>query len=130
MRFPDALKFSVEDAQAVNLTPHNVHDSRPHDAAFREPIFPSAPVPQDDPAKNLKRLYVRQADLDLFGYTPGCARCDHTRMYGKGRTQIAHSDACRLRIYECLKGTPEGQRRLHIAPMRRSPAFLVMVVSR
>ena len=43
MRFPDDLKFSAEEAQAVNITPQHVHVSGDHDAAFRDPIRPSAP---------------------------------------------------------------------------------------
>ena len=45
MRFPDELKCDVDMAQAVNITPQHIHDSSAHDDAFREPIFPQAPIP-------------------------------------------------------------------------------------
>ena len=71
------------------------------------------PVPsEEDKLKRLKRLYVRQADVEAFGYTPGCPRCEHSLTYGPGRTQVAHNNTCRERIADCLKDTPEGKRRL------------------
>jgi len=45
MRLPAELKFDVTMAQAVRVTPKDVHDSTPHDTAFRDPVFPQAPIP-------------------------------------------------------------------------------------
>ena len=111
MRFPDELKFSAEEAQAVNITPQHVHDPGAHDAAFREPIRPSVPLPVPDD-RRFKDLYVRQADLEAFGYTPDCPRCKHIIDFGPGCTWVHHTDACRRRIKEALAGTEEGRRRL------------------
>ena len=98
MRFPDELKFDVEMAQAVNVAPQNVHDSIVHDAAFRDPVFRQVPLPHTESNLQFRYIYVRQTDLEAFGYTPGCARCEHSMRYGPNRTQIAHSKQCRDRI--------------------------------
>ena len=103
MRFPDELKFDVDMAQAVNITPQHIHESEVHDAAFREPIFPQAPIPGvGENARAFKRLDVKQADLDAFGYTPDCVRCRYAMKYAPGRTKMPHSDQCRARIAEAL----------------------------
>ncbi len=113
MRFPDELKFDVDMVQAVKICPQHIHESEAHDAAFREPIFPQAPIPGvGENAVSFKRLYVKQADLDAFGYTPDCIRCKHALQYGPGRTNTPHSEACRARIAEALRGTEAGRKRL------------------
>ena len=113
MRFPDELKFDVDMAQAVNVALQHLHESSVHDEAFGEPIFPQARIPGvGENAAAFKRLYVKQADLDAFGYTPDCMRCRHAMKYGPGRTNMPHSDQCRQRIAEALRGTEVGQKRL------------------
>ena len=87
MSFPDELKFDVDLAQAVNIAPQHIHESSVHDEAFREPIFPQAPIPGvGENATTFKRLYVRQVDLTAFGYTHDCVRCSvrckHAIEYG------------------------------------------------
>ena len=112
MRFPDELKFDVAMAQAVRATPASSHDSAPHDAAFREPILRQDPIPVNERTKTLREMYVRSKDIDKFGYTPGCPRCDHIIQYGPNRTNITHSQERRVRIRACLQDTPEGRRRI------------------
>ena len=119
MRFPDELKFDADMAQAVRTSLQHIHEYEAHDTAFREPIFPQAPIPGvGENARSLKRLYVKQADLDAFGYTPDCVRCNHALKYGSGRTNIPCSDQCRTRIAEALQGTEAGRRRLDEFEMR------------
>ena len=100
-------------AQAVKISPKHIHESEAHDAAFREPIFPQGPIPGvGENARSLKRLYVKQADLYAFSYILDCVRCKHAMKYGPGRTNMPHSDPCRTRIAEALRGTEAGRRRL------------------
>ena len=69
---PDELKFDPELAQTVNILPQHVHESAPHDQAFREQVIPQASIPHEgDVDKKLKRLYIRQNDIVTFGHTPG-----------------------------------------------------------
>ena len=45
-----------------------------------------------------RKIYIKGEDIRVYGYTVGCAKCDHERRYGPGRTTNGHSDACRARI--------------------------------
>ena len=63
-----------------------------------------APPAADDhqaPAYTPKRVYVRQKDLERFGYTANCRRCRrmHVVFSGRGAAQI---DTCRKRMEEAL----------------------------
>ena len=55
---------------------------------------------------------MKQADLEAFGYTPGCKRCQSILTYGSAQGSMPHSDACRLRIIEELKKMPAGLKRV------------------
>ena len=60
LRFPDELKFDPELAPSANSSPQHVHESAPHDQAFREQVFPQASIPHEgDVARKFKRLYIR-----------------------------------------------------------------------
>ena len=88
------MKFDVDMAQAVKICPQHVHES---EAVFQDPVVPQEPIPGvGENTVSFKRLYVKQADLDAFGYTPDCIRCKHALRYGPGRTSTPHSEACRV----------------------------------
>ena len=75
MRFPDEFKFSAEDAERANLTPHHLHDPSEATERFKQPVIHGSAVPSDEAqAAKFKRLYVRQSDVEAFGYTSGCPR--------------------------------------------------------
>ena len=65
-----------------------------------------------------RRLYIKKADVEAFGYTEGCVKCDHDLLYGYGRTTKGHSDQCRRRIMEELAKTPAGMERVQAAAGR------------
>ena len=58
------------------------------------------------------RMYIRQADLDAFGYTPGCKTCQSMVGRGKGETSAPHSEICRTRIMAEMAKTDGGISRL------------------
>ena len=66
----------------------------------------------DDLVRQVRRTPIKEADLIRFGFTNGCAKCDHAVRYGYGRTGAPHSEACRKRIYGLMIKTPEGQERI------------------
>ena len=55
---------------------------------------------------------MKQADLEAFGHTSGCPRCDHSMLYGPNKSTKGHSQTCRDRITKCLAGTPAGRERI------------------
>ena len=119
MRLPDELKFAVDEAEKVNLTPQHLHVPEEHAADFQEPVIHQEPMPEEERnVARIKGLYVRQSDLDEFWYSADCPRCQHILRNGPNRSNIAHSEACRGRITECLKATVEGRRRLEVVERR------------
>ena len=62
--------------------------------------------------REVRRVYIKQEDLEAFGYTKGCPRCDNILRYGYGKTTKGHNDTCRKRIMERLAETPQGQLRI------------------
>ena len=71
-----------------------------------------------------RRLYIKKADVEAFGYTEGCAKCDNDLKYGYGRTTKGHSDHCRQRIMGELAKTPAGMERIDAAA-GRAKEFLI-----
>ena len=63
---------------------------------------------------------LKPSDFDnpLIGCTRGCARCDHDRVFGRGRCKTNHSEACRTRVEAELMKTPEGLARIEAAKAR------------
>jgi hypothetical protein len=69
MRMPDVQKFDRDRVAAISSTPWSIHTTANPDGVFVEKA-----VKEDmtaDIAK-VRKIYIRQADLDAFGYTPGC----------------------------------------------------------
>ena len=111
MRYPDAQKFSAEAAQKVSVGPQQIHVPEQRDAIFKEPA--DRPLQEGEvKERQARRFYVRQKDLDAYGYSDRCPRCEHALKYGNGRCNLPHSDACRQRIIEKLRETPDGRRRI------------------
>ena len=78
MVFPDELKFEVDMAQAVNITPQHIHDPSVHDEVFNEQFLPQAFILRvGKNARAFKRLYVKLSYVNAFEYSPDCERCKH-----------------------------------------------------
>ena len=75
---------------------------------------PEAPK-ADEPSRKSRRLYIKLSDVEAYGYTEGCPKCDHDLKYGFGRTTKGHSDKCRARITAELAKTPAGRERIAAA---------------
>lgn len=73
--------------------------------------LPHPPPGQTESSAPYRRLYIRQADLELHGCTGGCEACAAIRE-GRSRSGILHSEHCRKRLVEALKATSAGQLRL------------------
>ena len=67
------------------------------------------------------RAYFRRAHCEQWGLSEGCLGCRYLRT-GQGRQQ-AHSEACRRRIEDLLKGDPVGSARLAAADERINRAL-------
>jgi hypothetical protein len=75
-----------------------------------EPVVPEEELPpavkprvEDQKAKN---FYIRRdVELQLHGFTPGCAGCDAAQT---GRVATRHSDECRARIYKAVENASDS----------------------
>ena len=113
IRIPEADRWDKQLVEGIKGTPWNLHatDDLPtvvfaEDTARTE----AAPLPipkMDTPVP--RRMQINRKDLDEYGYTDGCAGCQATRA---GLPRRLHSEACRNRLMEALRETPEGQRRI------------------
>ena len=60
----------------------------------------------------VRRLRIGLKDCQDYGYTVGCANCDHMQEHGCVKPGTQHSEVCRSRILTALAATPEGRARL------------------
>ena len=133
-RKPEDKQFNLERLKAVKGTPWQPNPDRSSGAdadRLPEPIviepvaapaeIPPPPVPADR-SQSYRRMHIRQSDLDTFGYTGGCEACAAIRE-GRDRQGINHSELCRTRIQEALKGTALGKSRLERESQRETEFF-------
>ena len=69
------------------------------------PVSEAVPPPADIavPAdKKSRRTYIRAADVEKFGYTPGCPGCDKVLAGTPGAVGKTHNEKCRARIYKAM----------------------------
>lgn len=68
----------------------------------------------------LRRVYIRQADLEVRGYTASCPACGFIRA-GVSREGVPHTEFCRARVVEKLGNSEEGKKRLEAARRKDPP---------
>ena len=88
-----------------------------------EPELPDEPATDVEAGPKpelLKRVYLRQQDLDRHGYTASCPACDLIRM-GISREGVNHTEFCRSRVVGEMAKTDEGKKRLAAAKLKETP---------
>ena len=115
---PDESKWCSDDIEAVRTSPYDNHKSTDPGVVLQDRPDRAGDADQLKKTPTSRKIYIKGEDIRVYGYTVGCAKCDHERRYGPGRTTKGHSDACRARIVGELAKTPEGQRRLQAADDR------------
>ena len=116
LRVPEEQKWNLEMLQSVSATPFDEHQVREPEVVFRqEGQKEEVAKPQ---AVVARRVYIRAPDLEAFGHTRGCPRCEHELKYGPNRSGKPHSDICRARIMGELAKTEQGRLRLQSATNR------------
>ena len=116
-RVPTADKWDKDALAKVSATPYSLHAPKEVEVTFREPVDPAGE--NFKPKVVLARaVWIKKSDIDKYGLTRGCAKCDHERDYGPNRTSKGHSKVCRDRIMVELAKTPEGQARIAAAVSR------------
>ena len=104
MRLPDAHKFELDRIIAINATPWAIHEPSTPGGVFVEKTV-VAPENADTTVK-VRKLYILPRDLEMYGYTPGCKKCQSYLGHGSGQASTSHSEACRQRIMLELQVPP------------------------
>jgi len=82
-------------------------------------VVPAAelPAPLEPQVPARRRLYVRKAEIEAFGETPGCAGCIEL-LLGSGRA-VSHSAECRARIEAAMLASDDDAMRQRVEDARR-----------
>ena len=122
-RRPAVERWSAAELAAVRATPWRVHPG-PDDVGELIVLQP-LPRPAGPPAVReeleyrARGVYIRQEDLDTYGYTANCRRCRLMREGATGRG-INHRPECRARIEKAMEEANDP--RLREAALRLQPA--------
>ena len=131
-RKPKELRWDAELFKKVKGTPWAPQPkkaARPDEALELPAAVAIEPELPDEPATDveagpkpelLKRVYLRQQDLDRHGYTASCPACDLIRM-GISREGVNHTEFCRSRVVGEMAKTDEGKKRLAAAKLKETP---------
>ena len=116
VRVAEADKWCKESLSAVRCTPWDIHVPREAGIIFKEKID-KGEGSFEEKIISARQPYIRASDLDQFGMTRGCTKCDHFIKYQTWGSR-PHSSACRARITAELAKTPLGQARIAAASAR------------
>ena len=128
-RLPESDRFVASKLEKLKGLPWNLLASLDAERLDRPLIagpdamgIPILPVPASMPPLPSKaqerRMYVTSADVRKYGGSGGCQAC--AQVYICGKTNVPHSDACRRRIQELMKGDDAGRARLDASRKRKA----------
>ena len=109
MTMPSPSQWSKEKIEQVSVTPWSMHERQVPEITHREA---EPAVETQEKESQIRKFYIKQSDLDAYGYTQHCPRYDRILAYGPGSATMPHSLACRARIEAAVAGTAQGQQRL------------------
>ena len=119
---------TVQESEGDPLGPYSKDSGTSGQALELPAAVAIEPEMPDEPAREveagpkpelLKRVYLRQQDLDRRGYTASCPACD---LIGAGisREGVNHTEFCRNRVVTEMGKTEEGKKRLAAAKLYAS----------
>ena len=118
MRLPTTLKWDAALMQSVNVTPFDQHVAPQPEVIFKPDETAKDMQVRPDERTIARKVYIRQEDLQAFGYTRECAKCQHEIQHGPNKSGKPHSAACRARSMEELNKTEAGRMRIQAATER------------
>ena len=116
VRVPEVEKWDKTMLSGVRATPHDLHKPREVEVILKDKVGPEKDNFQVKPHM-ARQVYIRASDLEEFGMTRGCPKCDYFVKYGTWGTR-PHSNACRARISAELSKTSTGRLRINAAAER------------
>lgn len=123
-RVPESDRWRREDILNIVGTPwapEGGDAELPIAIRIGDPKFP-AERPPVEPEFELRprRTYIRKVDILQHGYSERCPGCRAVRL---GERAAPHTEACRKRIEEAMKGTADGATRVERAEERITEAL-------
>ena len=106
MRLPRPQQWSLDAIKQIAATPWAGHQPSTSEVIHFQPGEGPTPIERES---QVRRLYIKQSDLDEFGYIQNCKRCQSIITYGSGKSYVPHSNECRTRIVKDLEKTAHGQ---------------------
>ena len=118
---PGPSKWSIDTIKEMLSTTWKSHSPITHEAIEHQPV---ERVTTTDKTTTIRRLYIRQDDLDAHGYTQHCPKCQHIMVHGSNTpATMSHSTQCHNRITEAIAATPAGRARLDKLTDKRKPTY-------
>ena len=112
---PEEESWSKEDIQNIRATPwdQNPQNPAPPEVIPHCPITPQEVQESAIPVARAVRIELR--DLEAFGYTRGCPKCERIRDgRNKGYTG-GHAETCRARVVEEMRKRGDARQRKRVA---------------
>ena len=127
-RLPEGERWDADLLEHIDIFPwgREPQPQRPEQEGQPAVIFEPRPPQHDEPEVEQDRpvipraFNIRRTDLEKYGYTKGCRKCDCIRQKipGEGGSK-AHSEECRNRIAEEMMKDERAARRIQAAQERR-----------
>ena len=109
LRMPQPQQWSLDAIRGIEATPWSIHEPNVPEVVHHQP---SSDITTKERVAQVRRVYIRQEDLDRHGYTKGCKRCQNILVYGPKSSTVPHTDECRDRIMAEFAKTEQGRVRL------------------
>ena len=91
VRLPDVQKWDMTKIAAIAQRPWELHEKIEAPVIFREAAETAEAEKAEPMLRNVRKLYIKRADVEAYGYTQGCPKCGHDLQYAKN-TRRAHED--------------------------------------
>ena len=111
LAMPEPQKRDIEVVKGVAATPWSTHEPTVPEVIRLDKA--EADLPRQERVAAVRRLHIKQENLDFCGYTQHCPKCQSIIVHGnKAKSTVPHSEQCRARITAGVAKTEEGQQRL------------------
>ena len=109
-RMAESDRWDAEMVQAIKGRPHNLLRREIEQRTILEEHQeqPVAPIPAPRPDMPVpRRVNITKRDMETHGYIENCLGCEAKR---RGLQERSHSEKCRNRLIEALRGVDEEKR--------------------
>ena len=107
VRLPNKEQWNVEQLQEAKFLLWQAQEYRGPEVIFTDKP-PGEPIPARPDVPELgRRLYIKPADIEAFGWTRGCPRREHERTHVAGCTSKPHCELRLRRLASELMKAPE-----------------------